>query len=72
MQVGGDAILVNQGKKTTLPMSVVANISYDERLLEQRLFRRQSPFGRATTKLPKWPSKWQRGANSPASAPSDG
>ncbi len=33
MQVGGDAILVNQGKKTTLPMSVVANISYDERLL---------------------------------------
>jgi hypothetical protein len=33
MQVGGEAILVSEGKKTPLPMSVIANVTYDERLL---------------------------------------
>jgi len=30
VQVGGDAQLFSEGKKTSLPMSVVANVSYDE------------------------------------------
>ena len=34
LQVGGDAILASQGKKTSLPMSVVANVAYDEKLIE--------------------------------------
>jgi hypothetical protein len=33
MQVGGEALLVSDGKKTSLPMSVVANVTYDESLL---------------------------------------
>jgi hypothetical protein len=33
LQVGGDAILAADGKKTSHPMSVVANVDYDERLL---------------------------------------
>ena len=33
LQVGGEALLVSEGKKTSLPMSVVANLAYDERLL---------------------------------------
>jgi hypothetical protein len=33
LQVGGDLKLVSDGKKKTLPMSVVANLTYDEQLL---------------------------------------
>jgi hypothetical protein len=33
MQVGGDVKLVTDGKSKTLPMSVVANLKYDERLM---------------------------------------
>lgn len=33
LQVGGQAILAPEGKKTSHPMSVVANINYDEKLL---------------------------------------
>ncbi len=33
LQVGGEALLVSEGKKTSLPMNVVANVTYDERLL---------------------------------------
>ncbi|HEX4146935.1 MAG TPA: hypothetical protein VHY91_25785 [Pirellulales bacterium] len=33
LQVGGEAQLMSEGKKTSLPMSVVANVSYDESLL---------------------------------------
>jgi hypothetical protein len=37
LQVGGEALLVNDGKKTSLPMSVIANISYDESILASDL-----------------------------------
>jgi hypothetical protein len=33
LQVGGEAILAGEGKRTSLPLSVVANIGYDEKLL---------------------------------------
>ncbi len=33
LQVGGEATLAADGKKTSLPMSVVANLNYDEKLL---------------------------------------
>ena len=33
LQVGGDVKLVSDGKPKTLPMSVVANLKYDEQLL---------------------------------------
>ncbi len=33
LQVGGDAILAADGKRTSHPMSVVANVDYDERLV---------------------------------------
>jgi hypothetical protein len=33
LQVGGDALLISEGKKTSLPMSVIANVTYDESLL---------------------------------------
>jgi hypothetical protein len=38
LQVGGEAMLAAGGKNTSLPMSVVANVNYDEKLLSAEPF----------------------------------
>ena len=57
LQVGGEALLVSEGKKTSLPMSVVANVTYDERLLAGSTSAGYVPGQSATTTLPMWLSK---------------
>src|SRR5262245_58237681 len=60
LDVGGSVILVDDGKSIELPMSVVAQISYDERLLEwspepkgvRRSIRQYEPL-QATIKIDK-------------------
>ena len=68
LQVGGDLKLVNDGQTKTLPMSVVANLKYDEQLLALDA-RAPKPVGRATTTTARAVIKVDKGGEKPSLGP---